>query len=139
LQEFVEMAEWIGLQKLRAGNPVQSLPSPAFSANGKRYVSFSSNNYLSLATSTRLIDAARRGLETYGVGNCESRLLGGNLLSPAFAQNQNGQNGPNGQQGGQNGNGTVGAPAPLIGAGLPGLAIGIGYGIYWLRRRRNVG
>ena len=61
------------------------------------------------------------------------------LLSPAFAQNQNGQNGPNGQQGGQNGNGTVGAPAPLIGAGLPGLAIGIGYGIYWLGRRRNVG
>jgi hypothetical protein len=33
----------------------------------------------------------------------------------------------------------VDAPAPLIGAGLPGLAVGIGYGIYWLRRRRNVG
>jgi len=32
-----------------------------------------------------------------------------------------------------------GAPAPLLGAGLPGLAIGIGYGVYWLvRRRRNV-
>jgi hypothetical protein len=59
------------------------------------------------------------------------------LLSPAFAQGQNGQ-GQNGQ--GQNGNGTYGAPAPLMGAGLPGLAIGIGYGVYWLvRRRRNVG
>ena len=33
-----------------------------------------------------------------------------------------------------------GAPVPLMGAGLPGLAIGIGYGVYWLvRRRRNVG
>jgi hypothetical protein len=33
-----------------------------------------------------------------------------------------------------------GAPAPLLGAGLPGLAIGIGYGAYLLvRRRRNVG
>jgi opacity protein-like surface antigen len=64
------------------------------------------------------------------------------LSSPAFAQNQNGQGG-NGQggngQGGNGGNGTRGAPAPLIGAGLPGLAVGIGYGVYWLvRRRRNV-
>ena len=33
-----------------------------------------------------------------------------------------------------------GAPVPLIGAGLPGLAVGIGYGVYWLaRRRRNQG
>jgi opacity protein-like surface antigen len=61
------------------------------------------------------------------------------LSSPAFAQNQNGQGG-NGQGGNdQGGNGTRGAPAPLIGVGLPGLAVGIGYGVYWLvRRRRNV-
>jgi hypothetical protein len=40
------------------------------------------------------------------------------------------------------GNGCAkGAPAPLIGAGLPGLAAGLGYGAYLLarRRRRNVG
>jgi len=62
------------------------------------------------------------------------------LLSPAFAQNgQNGQNGQQGQQG-QNGNGIRAAPALLIGAGLPGLAVAMGYGVYWLvRRRRNVG
>jgi hypothetical protein len=30
-----------------------------------------------------------------------------------------------------------GAPAPLIGVGLPGLAIGLGFGAYWLARRRR--
>ena len=66
-------------------------------------------------------------------GIVTSLVLTMGLLSPAFAKNENGQ--------GQNdGNGTRSAPAPLIGAGLPGLAAGIGYGVYWLvRRRRNVG
>ena len=79
MQEFIEMADWLVHQNLHDGDPVESLPNPTFNADGKKYVSFSTNNYLSLATSTRLINAARRGLETYGVGNCESRLLGGNL------------------------------------------------------------
>ena len=79
MREFVEMAEWLVHQNLHGGDHVESLPDPAFRANGKKYVSFSTNNYLSIATSARLINAARRGLDTYGVGNCESRLLGGNL------------------------------------------------------------
>lgn len=79
MQEFVEMAEWLANQNMHVGDPIDSLPSPVFSAHGKKYISFSTNNYLSLATSARLIGAARRGLEAYGVGNCESRLLGGNL------------------------------------------------------------
>src|SRR5258708_37784372 len=73
------MAEWLVHQNLYSGDHVESLPDPAFRANGKKYVSFSTNNYLSIATSARLINAARRGLDIYGVGNCESRLLGGNL------------------------------------------------------------
>ena len=32
---------------------------------------------------------------------------------------------------------TRGAPAPILGAGLPGLGIALGYGAYWLARRRN--
>jgi hypothetical protein len=30
-----------------------------------------------------------------------------------------------------------GAPAPLLGAGVPGLVIGLGYGAYWFTRRRR--
>ena len=51
------------------------------------------------------------------------------LISPALAGGQN----QGGNQQGQNG-GNRGAPAPLIGASLPGLAIGIG--VFWLIRRR---
>ncbi|MFB9266019.1 aminotransferase class I/II-fold pyridoxal phosphate-dependent enzyme [Bradyrhizobium erythrophlei] len=79
MQEFTEMAEWLLHQNVHGGDRVDSLPNPTFQANGQKFVSFSTNNYLSIATSARLISAAKRGLETYGVGNCESRLLGGNL------------------------------------------------------------
>ena len=80
MREFIEMAEWLVHQSnLHEGELVESLPDPAFQASGRNHVSFSTNNYLSLATSARLIAAAQLGLETYGVGNCESRLLGGNL------------------------------------------------------------
>ena len=55
------------------------------------------------------------------------------LIQPAIAVPGNGNGGGNGNQGHK-----VGAPAPLIGASLPGLAIG--YGVYWLiRRRRKIG
>jgi 8-amino-7-oxononanoate synthase len=79
VREFAEMAEWLVHQNLFEGDRVETLPNPAFQADGKKFVSFSTNNYLSLATSARLINAAKRGLQAYGVGNCESRLLGGNL------------------------------------------------------------
>jgi hypothetical protein len=71
------------------------------------------------------------------------------VTSSAFAQNGQGGNGQggngqggnrqggNGQGGnGQGGNGgNFGAPGPIAGAGLPLLAVG--YGIYWLVKRRR--
>jgi 8-amino-7-oxononanoate synthase len=56
-----------------------SLPDPCFTFQGRELVSFSTNNYLALANSPRLKARAREALDRYGVGNCESRLLGGNL------------------------------------------------------------
>ena len=57
-------------------------------------------------------------------------------LANAQNSNCNGQCGQNGQNG-QNGNhGSVsGAPGPIAGAGLPILAVG--YGVYWLIKRRR--
>jgi hypothetical protein len=49
------------------------------------------------------------------------------LISPAFTQNNQGGN--NNNQGG----GYRGAPGPIVGAGLPVLAVG--FGIFWLVRR----
>src|ERR1700716_2875623 len=56
-----------------------TLPDPCFTLGGREFVSFSTNNYLALANSPRLKARAREALDRYGVGNCESRLLGGNL------------------------------------------------------------
>jgi glycine C-acetyltransferase len=78
LREFKELHAWMETVRGRFSS-VDSLPEPTFMRDGRRFVSFSTNNYLGLATSPRLIQAARYGLDKYGVGNCESRLLGGDL------------------------------------------------------------
>ncbi len=80
MREYRDIGDWMGGgDALHDVQTVESLPSPVFRENGKPYVSFSTNNYLGLADSPRLVAAARKGLDRYGVGNCESRLLGGNL------------------------------------------------------------
>ncbi len=47
--------------------------------DNKPLLNFSSNNYLSLANDTRLIEAAKEALERYGVGSGASRLISGNM------------------------------------------------------------
>lgn len=80
MKEFEEIALWMESQSVHHEIPIAStLPDPTFISEGRQYVSFSTNNYLGLATSKRLIDKAREGLDKYGVANCESRLLGGDL------------------------------------------------------------
>jgi len=79
VNELVELADWFGWRSPHDPAVVDSLPTPTFKVNNVRQVSFSTNNYLGIATSPRMRAAAIRGIEAYGVGNSDSRLLGGNL------------------------------------------------------------
>jgi len=79
VDELVEMANWFGWKSPYNPAVVDSLPTPSFKAKGRSQLSFSTNNYLGIAASPRLKAAAIRGIEKYGVGNSDSRLLGGNL------------------------------------------------------------
>jgi glycine C-acetyltransferase len=79
VREYIEMADWFGWKAPHESVVVDSLPSPNFMVKGRPQISFSTNNYLGIATSPRMKAAAIRGIETYGVGNSDSRLLGGNL------------------------------------------------------------
>ena len=79
MNEFVELAEWFGWRSPHDPAVVDSLPTPTFKVKNVQQVSFSTNNYLGIATSPRMKAAAIRGIEAHGVGNSDSRLLGGNL------------------------------------------------------------
>jgi 8-amino-7-oxononanoate synthase len=80
MRDLKELAAWFDARGTGHDDLVPStLPDPSFISGGRRYVSFSTNNYLALATSPRMKARAREALDQYGVGNCESRLLGGNL------------------------------------------------------------
>lgn len=80
MHDLADIADWLQTHAIHHETAVhETLPDPVFRANGQAAVSFSTNNYLALANHPRLVAAAKDGLERYGVGNCESRLLGGDL------------------------------------------------------------
>jgi len=81
LKEIGEIHSWMSALggDFHKITKVSSLPDPIFQCDGRSMVSFSSNNYLALAHDPRIIAAAKIGLEKYGVANCESRLLGGDM------------------------------------------------------------
>ncbi len=83
------LAQWLGdltrdLDARRRDHNWRTLPlvasrsEPVMTINGKSCVQFCSNNYLGLAADPRVIDAARRGLDVWGVGAGASRLVAGN-------------------------------------------------------------
>jgi glycine C-acetyltransferase len=80
MHDLSDIADWLQHHPIYHNSSVHStLPDPVFVTRGESVVSFSTNNYLALANHPRLVAAAKQGLDRYGVGNCESRLLGGDL------------------------------------------------------------
>lgn len=80
MHDLIEIAQWLNGRSIYHDTGIHTtLPDPTFIADGRTLVSFSTNNYLALANHPRLVQAAKQGLDRYGVGNCESRLLGGDL------------------------------------------------------------
>lgn len=59
---------------------VNETPSEAvITLNGKRVINLCSNNYLGFANHPRLKDAAKRGIDEYGVGSGAVRTISGNM------------------------------------------------------------
>ena len=64
---------------LRSLHPLASGQAPTVSRDGRTLVNFSSNDYLGLATSGVLKQAATRAITDYGTGSGASRLISGTL------------------------------------------------------------
>ena len=80
MHDLKEVGTWLQYRGTNRDDVAPTtLPDPTFISDGRELVSFSTNNYLALATSVRMKARAHAARDRYGVGNCESRLLGGNL------------------------------------------------------------
>jgi len=63
-------------------NTIRTLSSPQGAwlvVDGKRVLNFSSNNYLGLANHPRLIDAAKKAMDTHGLGPAAVRSIAGTM------------------------------------------------------------
>jgi len=76
-KEFLEERE--RLQLLRRLSPSESRRPGVAIRGGRKYVDFSSNDYLGLSSHPALIAAAKEALDRFGVGAGASRLMSGNL------------------------------------------------------------
>jgi len=80
MKKIREVLGFINNHGLYPDVKIISSPSlPEVIINGKKVLSFCSNNYLGLAASEKLINGAIKTAREYGVGSGGSRLISGNL------------------------------------------------------------
>lgn len=60
-------------------DPLESANGPIIKINGRSLINLSSNNYLGLATDTKLKNAALEAIEKFGVGAGAVRTINGTL------------------------------------------------------------
>ena len=61
------------------GKAIEEVPYPELVIKGKKYLCLCSNNYFGLSIHPEVKKAAIEGVEKYGIGTCDSRLIAGNL------------------------------------------------------------
>jgi glycine C-acetyltransferase len=84
---MTDKTQWIqdeleGLRQAGLFNTIRTLASPQgawLTVDGKRVLNFCSNNYLGLANHPRLVEAARKALDSYGVGPAAVRSIAGTM------------------------------------------------------------
>jgi glycine C-acetyltransferase len=84
---MTDKTQWIqdeidGLRQAGLFNTIRTLASPQgawLTVDGQRVLNFCSNNYLGLADHPRLVEAARRALDTFGVGPAAVRSIAGTM------------------------------------------------------------
>lgn len=77
ISEFLKKRAEQGL--LRTLNPIAWRNKARIFFNGREYVDFASNDYLSLSNHPKLIGAAKKAAEEFGVGAGASRLMSGDF------------------------------------------------------------
>src|SRR5690606_12697290 len=68
--------------------PLEGPNGPVIRIKGRELVNLSSNNYLGLATDSRLIDAAVQATKQYGAGSGAVRTINGTLSLHAELENR---------------------------------------------------
>ncbi|BAG14044.1 8-amino-7-oxononanoate synthase [Candidatus Endomicrobiellum trichonymphae] len=81
LDDFLlkKLSEMENAGLLRTLNTIQSNPAVRIEVNGRKFINFSSNNYLDLAGNKEINKAVADAIEKYGFAGTSSRLVCGNL------------------------------------------------------------